>query len=118
MAIDTRDKRLSVVGYGPPFGGPLPTPDGLVALEERRTLVGLYRGTGASSDWALRASMFNIGMPYLRPVGPVPDGTLVARDRQMAGGLYWGLAPGPPAVDTIRAHGIARALGRAIGRSF
>lgn len=118
MAIDTRDKRLSVLGYGLPCGSPLPTPDALVELGERRTLVDFYRGTIVSVDWTNRASILSVLFSYLRPVGPYPDGGFISRDRQMVAGLYWGLAPGAPVATLFRSHTVARAISRALGRSM
>lgn len=44
MAIDTRNKRASVIGYKLPWRGPLPLPDGEIDPGDRRHLVGEYRG--------------------------------------------------------------------------
>lgn len=43
MAIDTRDKRASVIGYGLPFGV-LPDVDATIDQGNRQHLVGLYPG--------------------------------------------------------------------------
>lgn len=118
MAIDTKDKRLSVFGYGLPLGSPLPTPDSLVGLGERRTLAELYRGTIVSTDWTIRASALSVAFSYFRPTGPYPDGAFIQRDRQMIAGLYWGILPAAPVATLRRSYTIARTLGRALGRSM
>ncbi len=47
MAIDTRDKRLSVIGYGLGLR-PLPTPDGTTSAPERLSMGFAYAGTVSS----------------------------------------------------------------------
>lgn len=118
MAIDTRDKRLSVVGYGLGLR-PLPTPDGTTSAPERQSLAFAYAGTISHIAWADRATMFSLMMPWTRPVGPYPDGMLSAKDRQAIQGLYRGIAAASPSGSVIViAHTIGRALARAIGRSL
>ena len=117
MAIDTRDKRISVIGYGLGLR-PLPTPDGTTSAPERQSLGFAYAGTVSLVVWTNRATMFNLMMPWMRPVGPYPDSALSAKDRQVIQGLYRGIAASSPSGSTIIiAHTIGRALSRAIGRS-
>ncbi len=118
MAIDTRDKRLSVIGYGLGLR-PLPTPDGTTSAPERLSMGFAYAGTVSYIVWTDRATMFNLMIPWMRPVGPYPDGVLSAKDRQMIQGLYRGIAAASPSGSIIViAHTIGRALARAIGRSI
>lgn len=44
MAADTRDKRMSMVGFGLPTPRILPSPDGGFALADRPQLLFLYAG--------------------------------------------------------------------------
>ena len=119
MAIDTRDKRLSVLGYGLSIGSPLPTPDATVAASERRSLGELYSGIVVAVNWTVRASMVGYTYPFLRPLGPYPDGTLSNLDRQMMRGLYHSIAAAAPGGTLlVFSHTIGRALGRSIGRSM
>lgn len=118
MAIDTRDKRLSVIGYGLGLR-PLPTPDGTTSAPERQSLGFAYAGTVSFIVWTNRASMFNVMLPWIRPVGPYPDGSISAIDRQQIRGLYRGIAAASPSGSVIViAHTIGRAIARAIGRSM
>lgn len=49
MAIDTQEKRLSLIGYGLPWRITLPYPDGGLDQGDRQHLLGLYAGILASS---------------------------------------------------------------------
>ena len=119
MAIDTRDKRLSVLGYGLSIGSPLPTPDATVAAAERRILGELYSGVSIATNWTVRASMVGYTYPFLRPLGPYPDGTLSNLDRQMTRGLYHSIAAAAPGGTLlVFSHTIGRALLRSIRRSM
>lgn len=44
MAIDTRDKRLSMIGFGQVYITTLPTPDGSLPKADRPMLLHLYQG--------------------------------------------------------------------------
>ena len=117
MAIDTRDKRLSVIGYGLSIGSPLPTPDGTVAAAERRSLGELYSGVSIAVNWAVRASMVGYTYPFLRPLGPYPDGTISNLDRQMIRGLYHSIAAASAGGTLlVFSHTIGRAFVRSLGR--
>ena len=117
MAIDTRDKRLSVLGYGLSIGSPLPTPDATVAAAERRSLGELYSGVNIAVNWTVRASMVGYTSPFLRPLGPYPDGTLNNLDRQMVRGLYHSIAAASPGGTLlVFSHTIGRAFVRSLGR--
>lgn len=118
MAVDTRDRRLSVLEYGLPLGRPLPTPDATVVAPERRSIAWLYAGLTLLQNWSLRASMISLTLPTARP-GLYPDGVVSATDRQYLRGLYGHIAVAGPggAVLTI-SHTIGRALMRALGRGF
>lgn len=117
MAIDTRDKRLSVLGYGLSIGSPLPTPDTTVAAAERRSLSELYSGV-INVDWTIRSSMLNLNLAWLRPF-EFPEGFISSRDRQQIAGLYHELSPTAPGGTLIVfSHTIGRALQRGLGRSL
>lgn len=119
MAIDTRDKRLSVLGYGLPTGGPLPTPDATIGSDERRSVGGIYSGVVIFQDWSVRSSMMALMLPFLRPPGPYPEGAISPTDRQHIRGLYKNIAAASPSGTLIVvSHTIGRALGRALGRSM
>lgn len=119
MPIDTRDKRLSVLGYGLSIGSPLPTPDSTIAASERRSLGELYSGVVIAVDWTVRASMFNLHFPYMRPPGSFPEGFISAKDRQAIRGLYHEIFPAAPSGTLIIfSHTLGRALSRSMGRSL
>ena len=120
MAIDTRDKRLSVLGYGiGGLGSPLPTPDSTVAAAERRSLGELYSGIIIATNWTVRASTVGYTYPFLRPLGPYPDGAIGARDRQVTSGLYYSIAAAASGGTLlVFSHTIGRALLRSIRRSM
>lgn len=44
MALDNRNRRVSIINVGLPFRGMLPLPDGTLAAEERYLLAGYYAG--------------------------------------------------------------------------
>ncbi len=44
MAVDTRDKRFSLIGFGSPTPWNLPNPDGSVDTQDRAMLLHLYHG--------------------------------------------------------------------------
>ena len=44
MAVDTREKRFSLIGYGLPFRLTLPVADGSFDVGDRLHLLGLYAG--------------------------------------------------------------------------
>jgi hypothetical protein len=45
VAIDTRNRRASILGLKLPFGRVLPNPDGLIDAQDRGQLVGEYSGS-------------------------------------------------------------------------
>jgi hypothetical protein len=44
MAVDTRDKRFSMLGFANPFRLVLPNPDGTIDQADRQQFAYLYRG--------------------------------------------------------------------------
>lgn len=48
MALDTQDKRGSVIQIGMPFGRILPVPGGAIDADDRMYLAWLYSGFGAA----------------------------------------------------------------------
>jgi hypothetical protein len=44
MAIDSRDKRFSVIGFGSPVPSALPLPDSTISASDRAMLAWLYFG--------------------------------------------------------------------------
>jgi hypothetical protein len=51
MALDTQNKRLSVIHLGSPWRGMLPLPDGSLASQaDRQHIMFLYRGAEASTQ--------------------------------------------------------------------
>lgn len=53
MAVDTRDKRFSVISMGRPWTPTLPNPDGGFAIQgDRQHIVYLYRGIDADAPVA------------------------------------------------------------------
>lgn len=97
MAIDTLNKRKSVLNVRLPFGRNYPEPDGsLAASLDRQHITGIYAGftpqTGVSSDANVRASILNYAFPWRQY--PVPDGDLANRaDRIHAAYFYRGITP-------------------------
>ena len=62
MAIDSREKKTSLLGYGLPFRVSLPYPDGTLDQGDRQHLIGLYAGILASSaDSGAPAFTWNAG---------------------------------------------------------
>lgn len=49
MAIDTRDKRASVIGFSRPSGMTLPNPDGGLNQGDRQQVAYSYRGIAAAA---------------------------------------------------------------------
>lgn len=47
MAVDTANKRASVINFGTPWVGVLPPPDGSVDTEDRQLVLNLYSGIAA-----------------------------------------------------------------------
>lgn len=109
MALDTLNKRKSVLNVRLPFGRNYPEPDGsLAASLDRQHITGIYAGftpqTGVSSAANVRASVLNYAFPWRQ--FPVPDSDLAnTADRTHMGWLYRGILPatgtpntGPPPV--------------------
>ena len=63
MAVDTRNKRFSLLGFGHGYGIPyvLPNPDGTIDSDDRAQLIYLYPGISIVS-----------GQPTMRRWGGVP----------------------------------------------
>jgi hypothetical protein len=62
MAVDTVQRRLSIVNLGSPFRGILPLPDGAIEAEDRYTSVGLYGGNiGTAPQSAGQIPNFSAG---------------------------------------------------------
>jgi hypothetical protein len=68
VAVDTRDKRASVLGMGLPMGRVLPVRDGSVDEEDFEHVAYSYRGIQASAVVA--------PLIFLRLVGRIAVGTL------------------------------------------
>jgi len=68
MAVDTRDKRFSMLGFGQPHGLPyvLPHPDGTVDAADRPQLLRLYHGSGISIVGGHPVRTRWGGVPYVR----------------------------------------------------
>ncbi|MCG8694678.1 MAG: hypothetical protein MI806_26015 [Minwuiales bacterium] len=49
MAVDTRDKRASIIGMQMPWAPVPPLPDGAIGAADRLQLAGLYAGIPATS---------------------------------------------------------------------
>lgn len=52
MAVDSRDKRFSMLGFAQGFGFPyvLPNPDNSIGQEDRPQWIHLYHGSGIALD--------------------------------------------------------------------
>ena len=46
MAVDTAEKRLSMMDMGPPIAPALPVPSGIINLDQKLHLLWLYSGIG------------------------------------------------------------------------
>jgi len=44
MAVDSRDKRMSMISFGQPVPFVMPNPDGAIGISDRRMLLSLYFG--------------------------------------------------------------------------
>lgn len=68
MAVDTRDKRFSLLGFGQARGAPyvFPNPDGTIAAEDRPQWVYLYHGSGISIVSGQPTMTRWGGVPYVR----------------------------------------------------
>ncbi len=118
MAIDTRDKRASVIGYGLFNGSPWPIPDTTVLAAERRALGDIYSGVAINVDWTIRASMVNVNLGWMRPM-EYPEGFISPKDRQMVAGLYHENAAVAPGGTVITgSHTIVRAILRGLWRGM
>lgn len=49
MAIDSEDKRRSVLGFGLPYMAVAPNPDGTINAADREHIAGFYRGIAAGA---------------------------------------------------------------------
>lgn len=49
MAVDTRDKRFSLISFGSPIPNVLPNPDGSFNAADRAMLIFLYHGLALSA---------------------------------------------------------------------
>jgi len=76
MAIDTRDKRASVINIAAGFIGILPLPDGTIDQQDRAVLARLYDGIVITSDVIVSTLMKAItlqtvgltALPFKNPV--------------------------------------------------
>lgn len=50
MAVDTRNKRFSMIGIDMPFLRVFPNPDGTISAEDRQQYLGKYSGIPFSGD--------------------------------------------------------------------
>jgi hypothetical protein len=97
VAIDTINKRKSVLNVRLPFARSYPEPDGsLAASLDRQHIAGIYAGftpqTGISADANNRTSIPNYLLPWHIP--PVPDGDLGNRaDRIHVAYQYRNIVP-------------------------
>lgn len=74
MAVDTRDKRFSLLGFGQAHGAPVvfPNPDGAVGDVDRPMWIYLYHGSGISITSGHPTMRRWGGVPYVRPhTGPI-----------------------------------------------
>ena len=104
MALDTLNKRKSVLNVRLPFGRNYPEADGsLAAALDRQHITGVYAGFtpqgGIGSASNNRSSILNYAFPWHLP--PAPDGDLANRaDRIHTGWLYRGIVPLNPTINT------------------
>lgn len=74
MSVDSRDKRMSLIGFGLPILVVLPNPDGTIGTQDRAMLLWLYHGIaleaaevaeyiGVLGIWVLGGRDVEIGRP-------------------------------------------------------
>lgn len=95
MAIDTRNKRFSLVGLGEEwFNVVLPDPDGAIDIYDRTQLLGGYAGIPPAPGLDTRDkrfSMIGVGEEWFNTVAPTPDGSIDSKwDRRQLLGMYRG----------------------------
>lgn len=95
MAIDTRNKRASVVDATLPWHSDLPLADGSIGTEDRQHLVGDYPGfvvipSGDLDTRIKRASSVDSSLPWHSDL-PLPDASIIRSDRQQTVGDYAGI---------------------------
>ena len=101
MAVDTRDKRSSCLGYGLKVLELFPDPDNSITEPDFEHIAGLYRGiqvdpppSGGGVDTRdKRGSAIHFDKPYV-PVYSNPDGSLSQADRQHTAHKYHGILAG------------------------
>ena len=65
MAVDTRDKRMSIMSIGLPWRGVFPLADGSIGAGDRQIFLYLYSGIidsplgGVVTEWLIRARRRN-----------------------------------------------------------
>lgn len=62
MAIDTRDKRFSMMGLSQPVPSLMANPDGTIGAQDRALLVFLYHGITLSAGTGLTVLNFGRGL--------------------------------------------------------
>ena len=58
MAVDSKEKRLSIINLGLPWWTTLPEADGAIDADDRLHLLNLYSGIAAAEEAADTSSMF------------------------------------------------------------
>ena len=81
MAVDSRDKRMSMVGFGNPRPGVLPNPDGTVGTADRAMLLGLYSGIALGAVAAIAGIVLTGRARVLALVGAARSFVLTGQDR-------------------------------------
>ena len=62
MAVDTRDKRFSIMGLGQPTPSVLPLPDGAIDTSDRSFFIFLYSGIALGAGSLLTILNFSRGL--------------------------------------------------------
>lgn len=106
MAVDSRDRRFSILSHSSPVVRVLPDPDGSVGTQDRAHFAMLYSGialetlTSSVDTRDKRFSLLCHSSPFLR-VLPNPDGTVDTQDRAHFAMLYSGIALDNPSAPTF-----------------
>lgn len=103
MAVDSQDKRYSLINIDWVGGRLLPVPDGSVSTADRLHWLGKYRGIAAGAPGPVSgintaAGRYSIMLLdwVVGRVLPEPDGTISTADRLHYVGKYRGIAAGAP----------------------
>ena len=62
MAVDSRDKRMSMVALGSPVPAVLPNPDSTIGTQDRAMLAWLYHGLALSAPTAFVAQIYTVSL--------------------------------------------------------